>query len=140
MAPYAALAGRQSRGRRDMPACSHCLLVEFFGVLGKEGLALRKEVARLVRAMAGIEWDAERAIALAGQRAEAARSESAADAAAASRAGMSHFGDKAQRLEAALADAEQLRAGPRARILSRTREGYPVSIAPCRAATLVVAC
>ena len=54
MAPCTALAGRQNRGRRDMPACSHCFLVEFSEVLGKEGLAPRKEIARLVRAMAGI--------------------------------------------------------------------------------------
>ena len=88
------------------PRCSHCFPVEFSEVLGKEGLALRKEIARLVRAMAGIEDDTERAIALADQRAEAARSKSAADVAA-SRADMSHFRDRAERLEAALADAER---------------------------------
>ena len=88
------------------PCCSHCFPVEFSEALGKEGRALRGEIARLSRAMAGVEDDLERAIALAAQREAAARSESAA-AVASSRADMSRFRDRAERHEAALADAER---------------------------------
>ena len=72
------LPGGRTQADVICPRCAHCFPVEFSEVLGKEGRALRSEIARLARALDGVEDDMERAIALAAQREAAARSESAA--------------------------------------------------------------